>query len=137
MPRRNLARRFEPRYGVSQLMLDTESKYVGRELDDLLIHSKSELKEKLGAWQKQIATAEEELLARLNALPDRQRLALRCIFARDCWYMAMLYLCFLGSASMPDLPRPDTAGSKAAVPEEIDERGGSVPVIAFKDSLFE
>ena len=77
MPRRNLIRRFEPRYGVSQLMLDTESKYVGRELDDQLIHSTSELREKLGTWQKQIATAEEELVARFAALPDRERLALR------------------------------------------------------------
>jgi hypothetical protein len=78
-------------------MLDAEAKYVGRELDDYLIHSTIDLRTRLAQRQKLIASAEEELSARFTGLPDRERLALRAMFTRDCWHMAMLYLTFIGS----------------------------------------
>ena len=33
MPKTKLLRRFEPRYGISQSILETESRYVGQELE--------------------------------------------------------------------------------------------------------
>ena len=39
MPRQKHARRFETRFGVSQVMLDGEAKWLQRELDDHLIYS--------------------------------------------------------------------------------------------------
>src|SRR4051812_3565871 len=64
--------------GVNQVVLDVESKYVARELEDQLIHSMNELKEKLAKWCELTTIAEEELLAKLAGMPDRERLAIRC-----------------------------------------------------------
>ena len=59
MPRKKLARRFEPRYGVSQTMLDAECRCVGRELEDYLLLSMNDLRTKLPELQKQIATLDQ------------------------------------------------------------------------------
>src|SRR5206468_7854744 len=47
MPRKKLIRRFEPRYGVNQEMINTEAKYVARELDDHLLLSIDDLSKSL------------------------------------------------------------------------------------------
>jgi len=44
MPKRKLARRFEPRYGLSQTVVAAESKYIARELEDYLLQSTEELR---------------------------------------------------------------------------------------------
>ena len=136
MPRRKLARRFEPRYGVSQVMLNVESKYVGLELDDHLIQSTNDLKEKLAGWQKQIVSVEQELLAKFTALPDRQRVALRSMLARDCWHMAMLYLTFLGSSVIHDVDQLQAATAKSVTPNELSDKGETLSAIPFKETLF-
>ncbi len=70
MPRKNLARRFEPRYGVNQAMLEMEAQYVGRELEDYCLLSFNDLREKLAERHRLIATAERELEQRLSRLDD-------------------------------------------------------------------
>jgi hypothetical protein len=132
MPRRNLARRFEPRYGVSQSMLDIEAKYVGRELNDYLIHSTNELKEKLSSRQKLIETAEQELSAKFAMLPTRERIALRAMFTRDCWHMAALYLTAVDSRKFD----VDTTPPRLAA-EELNEDGEPRPILQFKATLFD
>lgn len=97
MPPPKLARRFEPRYGVSQSVLEAESRYVARELEDYLLLSVNELRQKLRERQGLLATAGEDLQASLNPLPDRHRLALRCMLARDLVHVAALYQTFLRS----------------------------------------
>src|SRR5258706_7919306 len=47
MARKKLIRRFEPRYSVSQEMLDRESKYVAREHEDYLLGSIDDLRKRL------------------------------------------------------------------------------------------
>jgi hypothetical protein len=132
MPRSKLARRFEPRGGVSQSMLDIESKYVGRELDDYLLYSLTDLRERLKAIQGKIETAEEELQIKLAVLPDRERLSLRCMLARDIYHIAMLYCTFAASS-----PVAEATGTASVMPEEIDARSEEPrPALPFSEWLF-
>ena len=129
MPKRKLARRFEPRYGVSQTMLDAGCRYIAKELEDYLLQSTNELRETLAKRQVLIGTAEEELQAAFRPLPDRERLALRCMFARDCWHMAMLYKQYL---NQPDTQVASATGPSSAAPEELDQQDEPVPLLPLK-----
>src|ERR1017187_9704707 len=100
MPHRNIARRFEPRYGVSQPMVDMEAKWVERELEDQLVFSINELRKKLSDIQAKVASAEQGLKTTLSRLPDRERLALKYMLARDVFHMAALYETFLRSSRL-------------------------------------
>ena len=133
MPRRKLARRFEPRYGVSQTMVAAESRYIARELEDYLLQSTNELRERLAKLKTLLVTAEEELQAAFTPLADRERLALRCMFARDCWHMAMLYKHYLHE---PETQLATATGPSSPAPEELDERDDPVPIVPFKETLF-
>jgi hypothetical protein len=150
MPRTKLTRRFDPRFGVSQNMLEAESRYVGRELENYLLCSINELKGMLAERQKRIADAEAELVQRLSRLPDRQRLALRCMLARDLLHIGLLYQSFLSTSDVAE-----ATGARSSVPEEqtaatepthtagpIDagesiDAGEPIPIIPFRESLFE
>jgi hypothetical protein len=101
MPRKKLPRRFDPRGGVSQTMVDAECPHVGQELDDYLVLSISELRQRLGELQTWNARSEEHLQLLLAPLPDRQRLALRCMLARDFRHIATLFETFLSSPESP------------------------------------
>ena len=54
MPRKKAPRRFDPRPGVSESMLDAESVYVGQELRDYLLLSIDHLREMLKDRQAKI-----------------------------------------------------------------------------------
>src|SRR2546429_229501 len=129
MPRQKLARRFVPRYGVSQGMLDAECVWVGRELEDTLLSSLTDLRQKLKDLQARIGHAEVELEAMIGALPDRERLAIRCMLARDFYHIAMLYRSFLSTS-----PLAQAMGSRSVVPEE-QTQGDPLPVLSFQKSL--
>jgi tetrahydromethanopterin S-methyltransferase subunit B len=129
MPRRKLARRFEPRYGVSQSTLDVESGYLARELEDQLLLSTNELREKLSKLRDEINKLELELQSRLTRIPERERLALQSMLARDFWHMAMLYKTFLASSSVVE-----ASGAVSPVPLEVDRNRDGLP---FKETLFE
>jgi hypothetical protein len=132
MPRPKLARRFEPRYGVSQSMLEVESRYIARELEDYLLLSADELRQKLKERQDLLASAEEDLQGLLGPLPDRHRLALRCMLARDLLHIAALYQTFQRSGE-----REAPAGASAPAPEELTEQDEPRPVLPFSEWLFE
>jgi hypothetical protein len=136
MPRTKLARRFEPRFGVSQLMIDTEGKYVRRELEDHLILSTNELRDKLAMAHQRIAASEVELQRRIAALPDRERLAIRCMLARDCWHIAVLYASVLASPTVTEILPAEATGPIATRPEELDKNEEPMAVIPFKETLF-
>jgi hypothetical protein len=133
MPRRKLARRFEPRYGVNQSMLEVESKWVERELEDQLISSTSDLRKHLADTRAKAATTEECLQATLSRLPDRERLALKAMIARDVFHMGALYESFLRSSKIVGA----ATGSSRETPEEIDQQGAARSVLVFQDSLFD
>ena len=102
MARKKLARRFEPRGGVSQPMLEAECRFISRELEDYLLLSITDLRQKLNERPKRIAELEPHLQRLLSALADRERLALRCIIARDVFHIISLFLTFVQS---PDAPQ--------------------------------
>ena len=132
MPRKKAARRFDPAPGVSQAMLDAESQYISRELEDYLLLSTDELREKLDDRQNRIAISEKNLQAKLVTLPNRERLALRTMLARDCPHIGLLYLTFLNSAAAPQASR-----FKASTLEELNQHEESRRVLPFKESLFD
>jgi hypothetical protein len=132
MPHRNLARRFEPRYGVTQPMVDMEAKWVERELEDQLVFSINELRKKLAGTQAEVASAEGGLAATLSRLPDRERLALKYMVARDVFHMAKLYETFLRSSQLVQ----SATGAVHETPEEVDRQGEAHPVLVFQQSLF-
>src|SRR5438552_2414468 len=74
-----------------------------------------------GMWRRtgfragRIAGAEEELQQKLSCLPDRERLALRCMLVRDAFHMARLYATFLAASSVAE-----ATGLSQPVPEEVD-----------------
>ena len=132
MPRRKLSRRFEPRFGVSQSMVDVEVKWVERELEDHLLLSTNESRERLAEIQTKVATTEEELKKTLSRLPDRERLALKCMLARDVFHIAALYETFLRSSQHVQ----GASGAVHETPEEVDEHSEPRPVLVFQQSLF-
>lgn len=133
MPRRKLARRFEPRFGVGQSMLDAECRYIAKELEDYLLQSTNELRERLPKLKILIDTAETELQAALAPLPDRERLALRCMFARDCWHMAMLYKQYL---HLHSTQASVGTGPISYMREELNEQNEPALLLPFKETLF-
>ncbi len=91
MPRKKLIRRFEPRYGVSQPMIDVEAKAVARELEDYLVLSFNELREQSAKLATFFSQAEQALENGLHAKDEREQLALRCLILRDCCHLLQLY----------------------------------------------
>jgi hypothetical protein len=82
--------------------------------------------------QGEISTREEELQALLSKMPNRERLALRCMLARDFMHIALLYRTFLLSS-----PKAETIGPIRPAPEEIAEDQRPKPVLSFKQTLFD
>src|SRR4051794_30267961 len=98
MPRKKLLRRFDPRGGVSMPMVEAECECVAREYLDYLIPACTELADMLRRVQKLCETSEEVLQQHLKALPNRERLALKCMLARDIFHIAATYEHFLQRA---------------------------------------
>lgn len=133
MPRRKLARRFEPRFGVSQPILDAEASYVARELEDYLVLSTNDLREKLSDMLAKVAIAQSGLQATFDRLPDRERLALKCMISRDVFHIAKLYETFIGTEAAPK----QTGIARQLAPEELNSNNEPRPVLAFQKSLFD
>ncbi len=132
MPRRKLARRFEPRYGVSQSMVETEVKWVQRELEDHLLLSITDLRKRLSEIGNKVSLAEQSLRSSLNRLPDRERLALKCMLARDIFHIAALYETSLRSTRAVE----EATGTSVPTAEEKDANDEPQPVLVFSESLF-
>ena len=114
-------------------MLDHECKCVEREFDDILVRSANELRERLGGLRQGVRTTEEGLQATFARLPDRERLALKCMLARDVFHMAKLYEAFLRTSPAV----ANAIGAAKAAPPEIDRSGETQSVLVFQQSLFD
>lgn len=103
-------------------MLEAEAKCVGREVENYLRLSLSDLRQKLAdrgaAWNK----ADEALHTVVLGLPERERLAVQCILVRDLHHILELYLEYVRTCQ-PEAPLP-----MAPVPE--------VPRQPFSEWLF-
>jgi hypothetical protein len=96
MPRRQLVRRWEPRFGVSRQMLDVEVTYVAREKEDYLLQSTVELRDRLAHLQTLWKAADGVLEGAVAALPERDRLAVSCLVVRDLYLQLELHCTHLG-----------------------------------------
>jgi hypothetical protein len=90
-------RRFEPRTGVSQHMVDDEARYVAREVEDYCLLSLNDLEQKLierrASWQM----ANDSLEQKVRVLDAREQAAVQCLLVRDCHHLFALYLSFVMS----------------------------------------
>ncbi len=113
-------------------MVDIEAKWVERELEDQLLASTNDLRKRLSEIHAKVATAEEGLKTTIGRLPDRERLALKCMLARDMHHIAALYETFLRSSQHVQ----DATGAVHETPEEVDRQGEPRAVLVFQQSLF-
>jgi hypothetical protein len=98
-------RRFEPQGGVSRPMIEAEVKYVAREMDNYLLLSMNDLKQKLAERGAQWNQADESLHTMVSLMPERERLALRCMLVRDMMLLLELYLEYVRT-TQPEAPPP-------------------------------
>src|SRR5258706_6560504 len=124
MPRKKLIRRFEPRYGVSQELVDLESKYVAREHEDYLLGSIDDLRKRLEQIRICWRRADEAAESLIGLQGEREALAYRCLIARDLYHILELY-CTCMRANLPE-----GSGDAAKLPanrlrnpiEEVEEK---------------
>jgi hypothetical protein len=119
-------RRFEPRFGVSQNMVDHEARYVAREVEDYCLLSLNDLKQKLAdrraAWKR----AHDSLEENVRLLDAREQTALQCLLVRDCHHLFELYLSFV----MSKIQSGDAPSRLAPSREE------EAPQLPFSEWLF-
>ena len=133
MPRKKLIRRFEPRYTVSQEMVDREAKYVHLEHADYLLGSMHDLQEQLQKWRplwQQMNVTVESLIERQG---EREALAYRCMMIRDLYHILELYrTCMMKGLSQDSIDV--VVPVKPARQERIEEENKVVP---FSEWLFQ
>jgi len=129
MPRRKFARRFDPRFGVSQSTIDVEATYVAKEIENYLLLSTADLEAKLAERRQLLSRVHDELEVFMAGLSERQRLTLLLIMYRDCHHMGVLYRTYLRSEDQPEISEQVTvAVTTPATPP--------VP-LPFKEFLFD
>ena len=122
MPRRKLARRFEPRYGVSQSTIDVETTYVAREVEDWLLLSTGELEQKLAKNRKAVDELQQEVSLLLDGLPERHQLVVRNMLHRDVYHIAVLYRTFMRTDPVSQLMSTPSVPSEAVEPMPLPFR---------------
>ena len=90
-------RRFEPRFGVSQNMVDHEARYVAREVEDCCLHSLNELKQRLLDRRADWKRAHDTLEQKVRLSDERGQAAVQALLVRDCHHLFELYLSFVMS----------------------------------------
>ena len=109
MPKRIGRRRFdEPRYGVSEMMVDAEARELDRELESYLLLSSNELKKKSEGLLQSYRQTDAALHVVVNGLPERERLAVMCTLGRDLYLVLAVYDHYLrGRQPEPHAPAHD------------------------------
>jgi hypothetical protein len=128
MPRRKLARRFEPRWGVTRPMLEVEARYVAKECEDYARRSTNELRDNLATIAETRHHAEIRLRQYLDALPERDRIALQYLIARDAYHLLELYVTYVRQSFPERMPVTAVEGS---VRDETADTG------PFSEFLFD
>lgn len=96
MPRRNLARRFDPWRGVSRNTLEVEAGYVRREIENLQAMSLQELADRVVCLRQHGQQSSQSLRSLLDELPERAKLHMEAIIFRDFYHMMELYRTCIG-----------------------------------------
>jgi hypothetical protein len=121
-------RRFEPQGGVSRPMIEAEAKYVAREMENYLLLSMNDLKQKLAERGAQWNQADESLHAMVSLLPGRERLALQSMLVRDMMLLLELYLEYVRRTE-PEAPPPIT-------PADVPQLGPSPDGLFISTALL-
>jgi hypothetical protein len=129
MPRKATARCIDPFGGVSQSTLEHETRYVLREIEDLQIGSRDDLRQRVEQRNKLCAEADAEFRELLRTLPEPQRLALTAVVLRD-----VLVAIKLGTTTL--LRRMTDRMQPASSVEPVEPIHEPVP-LTFSSSLFE
>jgi hypothetical protein len=116
MPKPTRSRRFnEPRCGVSQAMMDAETKELAREFDSYLLLALADAKEKMRERLRAYEQADASLHAIVDLLPEREQIAIKCMICRDLHLVVALYLTYLGTMQS-ELPTTVLSVSTPASP---------------------
>lgn len=134
MPHRKLARRFEPRFGVSTSMIEQEATWLRREFDDLLVLSTNDLRERLAKSQTNLVTSDANVQIQIDSLPEREQWAIRCLFARDLFHLSALYEKFFHRYDGLKQSISESATESATARTETSPPPAPT---AFKEWLFE
>jgi hypothetical protein len=135
MPRKKLIRHFEPRYGVSQPMLEIEGKYVQREHEDYLLLSTHDLRKRLETLRSQWRDADEAAERMLYGVNERESLAWQCLITRDYYLMLELY-----GTCLRHIPAPPRNPDTAPDPPEKEKKPVEKPkekMLPFSEWLFD
>jgi hypothetical protein len=127
MPRKKLARRFDPIRGVNRPMLEVEAQYVAKEIEVYVRLSANELRKMIAERKAKRHTAEGRLVQWLGSLPEHARLALECLVIRDAYHLLELYILYVGTAFQDRQPASDKIGVRPV---------GQEPLV-FSESLFD
>jgi hypothetical protein len=133
MPRKKLIRRFEPRYTVSQEMVDREAKYVHLEHADYLLGSIHDLREQLDKWQPLWRQVNELVESLIQQQGEREALAYRCMIIRDLYHILELYR----TCMMKGLPEASVDAPVPVKPvrqERVEQENKIAP---FSEWLFQ
>jgi hypothetical protein len=129
--RKKTQRRFDPRPGVSEFMLDTETVYVGQEFRDYEVLSITGLRAMLKDRQTKIEQSGAVLEQALATMPDRERLIVRCLLSRDFYHVAALYERIVRKDEVAH-----ATGPVEPKPEELTADDEPKPVVPFQEWLF-
>ena len=110
MPKKQPVRRFDPLRGLTRNALEAEAVYVRRELDGCARASLSENAAHLEYFRDVGQQALVALEQQVEALAERERVAVEYVIARDFYYIIELYRTHLGTdlevAEPPENPPP-------------------------------
>jgi hypothetical protein len=91
MPRRKLSRRFEPSYGVSMMAVEEEAKALNRQVENMEVHSASDVEAKVNAIRKKSRQCWDHLCLLTDDLADRDRQIIYTLLFRDFYHILELY----------------------------------------------
>lgn len=95
MPRKTKARRFEPRYGVSQVTLDVEADYVAREAEDCEVLAAMDLDARRTERYANCEHSWKHLTLLLEELPEQEQRIVHYLLYRDFHQLLELYLTYI------------------------------------------
>jgi len=104
MPRQKPLRRFEPRYGVSASMIEAESKWLAREVDDHDLLSATDIETKCVERHVACERSWQHLCMILGDLSERERRTIQCLLFRDFHHILELYHCHVRSIHQAPAP---------------------------------
>ncbi len=93
MPKRNLLRRFEPRYGVGAGVVAEEAKALGREVEDYEVQAANSVVEWLNERHALCRQRWDELQIILGHVSEQDTRIIHCLLFRDFHHILELYLC--------------------------------------------